>query len=86
MGYLVNINQITISIIYRPSHSKQNSFKILLVFDEWSNYLGSLSIITSHITITGYLNFHGDNKSEVIARSFIEYSLLNSIFQRWISH
>ena len=61
--------QMRLCIIYRPPPSGQNRFKATMFLDEWSNYLDRLTTIPQ-VIITGDLNFHFDDPTDINVRRF----------------
>ena len=61
---------MSLCIIYRPSPSGQNRFKTTMFSDEWSNYRDSLTTIPREVIITGDLNFHFDDPTDINVRRF----------------
>ena len=57
--------QMRLCIIYRPPPSGQNRFKATMFLDEWSNYLGRLTAIPQEVIITGDLNFHFGDPTDI---------------------
>jgi hypothetical protein len=61
---------MSLCIIYRPPPSGQNRFKTTMFSDEWSNYRDSLTTIPREVIITGDLNFHFDDPTDINVRRF----------------
>ena len=72
--YHVMIHGVTfrLCIIYRPPPSKRNGLVNTVFFDQWSAYLDIVMLDSHNIIITGDLNFHLDNPTELDVRRFSE--------------
>ena len=66
----VGKTQMRLYIIYRPPLSGQNRFKATMFLEDWSNYLDRLTTIPQEVIITGDLNFHFDDPTDINVRRF----------------
>ena len=71
-----NIGKVIFLLHIAPPPCIQNCFRNSLFFAEWSKWLNDIASIPYDVIITGDLNFHLDNKSNVEARRFC--SILDS--------
>ena len=52
--------------------SKGNNFHIATFFEEWSSYLDKRALSPEEVILTGDLNFHLDDSTNVDSQKFLE--------------
>jgi hypothetical protein len=65
-------HQFQLYVLYRPPPSRVNTFKIVVYFKEWSEFLDMVVVTQMEVLITGDLNFHIDDSNDSDARKFIQ--------------
>ena len=63
---------VRLYVIYRPPPSRVDTFKIVVYFKEWSEFLDMVVVTQMEVLITGDLNFHIDDINDSYARKFIQ--------------